>query len=227
MTRCRELKERAEARSQDARAQEEFARYDRSRVAFEDALSELGSVDDLARASRDADIAILPPADDREWATKIASELREKLPNATGHEVEQLANMAGSAVKVLAANTANQFDAELQRWCDRQPSPSEHVLDLLEPLAPQPVSATRHAAAQFRQLIASRPTTGLEVAQIAAAAGALREAYTDFAAAAPDGVSDFLERAPTGVPLNQVDLDILEWLYDNEVTSGFEVRSRR
>jgi hypothetical protein len=227
VTRSRELKERAEARSKDARAGEEFARYQRSKADFERMLAALAEVDELARASREANIAELPLEEDRDWARDIASKIRDKLVDATGHEVERLANEAETAVNVLVANTKNRFDSELERWAERQPSPSEHVLDVLEPLAGESTARTRRAAANFQRLLSSRPSSASAIAQLSKAALELRDAYQEVASAAPEDVGEFLERAPSGIPLDEIDSHVLNWLRDNGAASSFQVRLRR
>lgn len=227
LSRFRELKERAEARSQDARAQEEFARYERSKADFEQSQDSLNQVDELARAATNAGVVTLPLEEDREWARQIAKQLRRNLTSATGHEVEDLANKANAAVAHVVTRTESRFDSELERWAERQPSPSDHVLDVLEPIAGPATERTRQAVATFHRLSASRPRTASAINQLAAAAVELREAYQAVASAAPEGVRDFLERAPLGVPLDEIDRDVLAWLRDNGASSSFELRLRR
>ena len=57
---CHDLKERAEARSQDARTAEEFSRYQRSADGLAQSLTAIRDADELARAARNAEIATLP-----------------------------------------------------------------------------------------------------------------------------------------------------------------------
>jgi len=227
ISRFRDLKERAEAHSRDVRAQEEYARYERSVELFETARDELASASELARAATEAGISNLPLDEDREWARQVAEELRSTLQAAEGAEIEHLANTAKAAVSVLDTRSVGRFETDLERWADRQPAPSDHVLRILESVARPAVDRTRRSLTLFQNLLESVPTSAAGVRELATAATELRDAYQEVASAAPERVRDFLESAPRGVSLSAVDQTVLKWLWDNEATSSFEVRLRR
>jgi hypothetical protein len=224
---CRSLKERAESRAHDAHAADEFSRYQRSASRLAESLSALQQVDELARAALDAGIATLPVDEDRAYALHVSTTIRDKLDEASGLDLEQLAIQAELAVSNLVNNVSHQLTSELDRWSDRQPSPSPLVLDVLATVAPPQTDRTRRAVITFQQFLEQRPSTPGAIAELARAASELRVAYQELASAAPAEVSAFLERAPGGVPLDEISPEVLDWLRSNGAASGFYVRTRR
>jgi hypothetical protein len=224
---CQDLKGRAEASSQDARAAEEFSRYQRSADGLAHSLSALHSSNDLASAVRNAEIATLPADEDCAYALHVAKTIRDRVNDARGHELEQLATEVELAVSNLVVNVNHRLTSELDRWSERQPSPSEHVLDVLANIAPSQADRTRKAVITFQRLVDSRPSTPEAIVELAESASELGIAYQELASAAPAEVSEFLERAPGGVPLDEVSPEVLDWLRDNDAASDFLVRTRR
>lgn len=224
---ARLLKERAEARSRDVHVQENYVRHQESRAAFERALSKLTVIEGLSRATREAAIGAVTTADDHSWALEIAQKLEHELGTASGHELDHLARQAESAVDIISERANRRFEDVVERWGERQSLPSDHVVDLLGMDAPEAADRTRQCARRLRRLLADPPRDPEAIAQLAEAARNLEIAYASLAGSAPDAVGDFLEKAPVGVSLDDVNPTVIEWLRDKGIASSFTVRLRR
>jgi hypothetical protein len=128
---ARALKERAEARSQDAHVEENYMRHQESRATFERTLGTLQTMEELANATRDAHIGVVTTGEDQEWARGIATRVEEGITTASGYELDRLSREAELAVDTMSGQANSRFESVLDRWGERQALPSDHVVDLL------------------------------------------------------------------------------------------------
>ena len=224
MTRFRELRARAEARSSDEQAQDHFNRARSAEQLFETASEVLAAARALWNAATDAAIQPHDEPTVRDSAHRLAVRLRTDLPNAVSHDLERLAFEANAEIEALGAEMARNVAAALSAWSARQPAPNHTLLTVLGNTgAGREAKATREALDRFRDM-SGRATTPNGVKTLVEAAAKLQTSYAALVATAPEVVREFLESVPSGVSLDELHDEALGWLKKEGVAGSFVVR---
>lgn len=218
-----ELKERAEAQANAQRSVDEATRHRSARDAFERTQAEVDRITRLVAAARSSGLAgSLEAAGER--ATALARHVADNVAELASNELQELAFRTEQAVTELMKDASHSVGEQISQWMEKQPRPADEFLRVLEASAPDEVRATRRALSSFSAH--QEPSTPEGVAALADAATELKTSYEGLVAKTPNAVREFLERAPTGVPLSQIDEEVLIWLRANHADDAFTVRLR-
>lgn len=225
--RAKALAERAEKAAQGSQFEQEAARYSEAAAAVEAAARAVRTLSEIVRAYADAailDEALQPEADDAKTLATGVSAIGDG-PDGAPAFARALSDRAADALAFTARADAS-LRAVRDRWVERQPAPPDAFFKVLREIAPSEAEQTTRARATFETLSEGSLTDPNEIERLAEAGRELREAYDALIARADLSapVSAFLDHAPRGIRLDEVEDEVLEWLRSSGAADSFVVR---
>ena len=227
LNRAEALAERAETAAQSTQHEQVAARYSEAASRVQAVTQAVRTLDDIVGAYTDSEILeeSLEPEAEEVRALAASVDAIEDGPDEAPLFARALSDLATEVI-AFTARADGSLRGVREHWLTQQPSPPDAFFQVLRSIAPPEAEETARARSTFETLSEASPNDPADIERLAEAARELRTAYdvliTRADLTAP--VRTFLDQAPRGVRLDELEGEVLEWLRSSGAADSFVVR---